>query len=117
MRNQGRESGLKRVLVIAGVLLTLALGACVAGSAESQHAAAGGVLSQLLLGFWHGLIAPVMLIVEVINRFAPHLLPWTVSFYETHAAGVAYDVGFYFGLAGSPVLIGTGWSRRRRRLD
>ena len=44
-----------------------------------------------------------MLIVEVINRFAPHLLPWTVRFYETKGTGFAYDIGFYFGLVGSPV--------------
>ena len=98
--------------ITSAIVLVLALSACVAGSTESQHAAAGGVLSQLLLGFWHGLIAPVMLVVEVINKFAPHLLPWTVRFYETKATGVAYDVGFYFGLVGSPVL-GAAYSRRR----
>jgi hypothetical protein len=105
---------MKRVLLIAGtVVLVLALGACVAGSGESQHAASGGLLSQLLLGFWHGLIGPVMLIIEVIHRFMPHLLPWNVRFYETRATGVAYDVGFYFGLVGSPLVLGAGWSRRR----
>ena len=105
---------MKLGLLIAGaVVLLLALGACVAGSAESQHAASGGVLSQLLLGFWHGLIAPVMLIIEVIDKFAPHLLPWSVRFYESRVTGVAYDVGFYFGLVGSPLVLGAGWSRRR----
>lgn len=104
---------MKRAFIVAGaVVLVLALGACVAGSTESQHAAAGGVLSQLLLGFWHGLIAPVMLIIEVINIFAPHLLPWTVRFYESKGTGVAYDVGFYLGLVGSPVL-GASYTRRR----
>jgi hypothetical protein len=103
----------KRALAVAGLVGLLALGACVAGSTESQHAASGGLLSQLLLGFWHGLIAPVMLILEVIDKFAPHLLPWHVGFYETRGSSVAYDVGFYFGLIGSPLLIGAGWSRRR----
>jgi hypothetical protein len=104
----------KRGLLVAGtIVLVLALGACVAGSAESGHAASGGLLSQILLGFWHGLIAPVMLIIEVIDRFLPHLLPWSVRFYESRGAGVAYDVGFYFGLVGSPLIIGAGWSRRR----
>ncbi len=98
--------------ILAIVLLGLVLSACAAGSAEAQHAAAGGVVSQLALGFWHGLIAPVMLIVEVINHFAPHLLPWSVRVYEPGATGVAYDVGFYVGLVGSPVLIGSRWSRR-----
>jgi hypothetical protein len=105
---------MNRSLKLAGSLaFVLALGACVAGSAESAHAASGGLLSQVLLGFWHGLIAPVMLIIEVVNRLAPHALPWTVHMYETRATGVAYDVGFYLGLAGSPVVF-VGWSRRRR---
>jgi hypothetical protein len=93
-------------------ILVLALAACVAGSGESAHAASGGMLSQFLLGFWHGLIGPLMLIAEVINRLQPHLLPWTVHFYETKATGAAYDVGFYLGLVGSPVLAGSRWRSR-----
>lgn len=104
---------MRRAATIAGAMVAvLALSACVAGSAESQHAAAGGVLSQLLLGFWQGVIAPVTLIGEIINRFAPHFLPWTVGMYETKGAGVAYDVGFYLGLAGGPSVILGGRSRR-----
>src|SRR5277367_761473 len=103
---------MKRVVQIGGVLLTLlALTACAAGSGESQHAASSGALSQLLLGLWHGIIAPVMLIVELVNWFFPHLLPWSARFYETRGTGVAYDVGFYFGLIGSPLLAS---SRMRR---
>jgi hypothetical protein len=106
---------MKRILIFVGLAgLTLTLAACAAGSAESQHAASGGVLSQLLLGFWHGLIAPVMLIIEVIDKFAPHLLPWDVKFYESRGTGVVYDVGFYFGLVGSPLLAHTGWRSRNR---
>jgi hypothetical protein len=59
-------------------------------------------LSQFLLGLWHGIIGPVTLIGEIINRLFPHALPWQVHFYETKATGVAYDVGFYLGLAGGP---------------
>src|ERR1700684_1699142 len=105
---------MKRALIFVGLAgVALALAACAAGSAESAHAASGGALSQLLLGFWHGLIAPVMLIIEVIDHFAPHLLPWTVRFYESRGTGFAYDIGFYFGLVGSPLVAGAGWSRRR----
>jgi hypothetical protein len=105
---------MKRTLIVLGLAgLVLALAACAAGSGESQHAASGGVLSQLLLGIWHGLIAPLMLIVEVIDKFAPKLLPWSVRFYEARGTGVVYDIGFYFGLVGSPLLVHTGWSRRR----
>lgn len=92
-------------------LALLALGACVAGSSESQHAAAGGLLSQGLLGFWHGIIAPATLIVEIINRLAPHALPWHVRLYETANTGVAYDVGFYLGLAGGPPIVWSSWRR------
>jgi len=103
------RSGLK----IAGAIgLVLLLAACVAGSAESHQAAAGGALSQLLLGFWHGLIGPFMLIVEVVNAIRPHTLPWAVHFYETAGTGIAYDIGFYFGLLGGPGAILGGWSRR-----
>ena len=100
-------------LKIAGVVgLVLLLAACVAGSAESHHAAAGGALSQFLLGLWHGIIGPFMLIIEVINAIRPHTLPWTVHFYETSGTGIAYDIGFYFGLVSGPGAIIGGWSRR-----
>jgi hypothetical protein len=100
-------------MLVGAFVLALSLAACAAGSAESAHAASGGALPQALLGFWHGLIAPVMLIVEVIDHFAPHALPWTVRFYEARGTGWAYDVGFYLGLAGSPVVFVSRWPRRR----
>jgi hypothetical protein len=105
---------MKRSVKVTGAfVLLLVLAACAAGSAESAHAASGGDLSQFLLGVWHGVIAPVMLIIEVVDRLAPHALPWTVRMYEPKGTGVAYDVGFYLGLAGSPVIVVSGWSRRR----
>ena len=94
------------------VVALLALGACTAGTSASHEAAAGGDLSQLLLGFWHGIIAPVTLIVEAVNRLAPHTLPWSLRMYEPGGTGVAYDVGFYFGLAGGPSLAWGSWRRR-----
>ena len=100
--------------IFCAAVLLVALSACVAGSQESQHAAAGGLLSQLALGFWHGLIAPLTLIVEVVNALAPHVLPWPARLYEAKGTGVAYDVGFYLGLAGSPIVIRTGWNGRSR---
>ena len=92
------------------MLATLA--ACVAGSGEAAHAASGGFLSQLLLGFWHGVIAPFTLIGEIINQVAPNALPWKLHLYETQAAGLAYDVGFYVGLAGGPSIVWSRWSGR-----
>lgn len=104
---------MKRSVEIIGALALLAaLSACTAGSGASAHAASGGEFSQFLLGVWHGLIAPVMLIIEVINRLVPHVLPWSVRFYETKSTGAAYDVGFYIGLAGSPLALASRWSRR-----
>jgi hypothetical protein len=98
--------------IVGAMVAVLALSACVAGSGESQHAAAGGLLSQLLLGLWHGIIAPLTLIGEIINHFAPHALPWTLHLYESRGTGVAYDVGFYLGLAGGPSFVWPGWWRR-----
>jgi hypothetical protein len=103
---------MRRLIEIAGaaaVLLTLA--ACTAGSPGAQHAANGGLLLQFLLGVWHGIIAPFTLIGEVLNDFVPHLLPWSVRFYESKGTGVPYDVGFYLGLVGSPLAIGGRWRR------
>jgi hypothetical protein len=99
-------------IVVFAAVGALALAACVAGSGESAQAAGGGLLSQFLLGLWHGIIAPITLIIELINRFAPHLLPWKAHLYETKAAGIAYDVGFYLGVAGGPPLAWSRWPRR-----
>lgn len=105
-----------RTSKIAGaVVIMLTLCACAAGSGDSEHAASGTLLSQFLLGVWHGLIAPVTLIGEIINMLAPHLLPWAVRMYEVKGTGVLYDVGFYVGLAGSPVVVGGRMRRRPRR--
>ncbi len=105
-RIAGRVAGLA-----LGGILCLALCACVAGSGESHHAASGGALAQFGLGLWQGIIAPLTLIVEIVNRFAPHVLPWTTRMYETAAAGWAYDVGFFIGLIGSPVIVSSRFSR------
>jgi hypothetical protein len=99
------------VRIVAALGLALGLAACVAGSGDSAHAASGGLVSQFLLGFWHGLIGPLTLLVEVIDRVLPHLLPWRAHLYETKAAGAAYDLGFYIGLGGSPLIIMRRWRR------
>jgi hypothetical protein len=44
-------------------------------------------------GFWHGLIAPITLIVSLFNK--------DVRIYETHNSGVGYDVGFILGASSS----------------
>lgn len=102
---------MKRVARIACILIALStLGACAAGSPEARHMAEDGALAQFLLGVWHGVIAPVTLIVELVNHFAPHVLPWSLHFFEKDS-GVFYDLGFYLGLGGGPVIVLN--SRRR----
>jgi hypothetical protein len=96
-------------------LLAAGLAACAAGSEASQHAAQSGTVAQILLGFWHGLIAPFTLIGEIINQLAPHALPWTFRFYETQHTGVLYDVGFLISLLAGPSILWTG--RRRMTLN
>ncbi|HEV2365102.1 MAG TPA: hypothetical protein VGS12_13000 [Caulobacteraceae bacterium] len=95
------------------LLIALALAACVAGSPESASSASGNWILQFLLGLWHGIIAPFMLLGELINRFLPHLLPWKVKMYEVKASGVAYDAGFYLGLGGGGPIAFRTWRRRR----
>lgn len=112
-RNSWREPLKHTAKIVGAAILVATLSACVAGSGEAAHAASGGFLPQLLLGLWHGVIAPFTLIGEIITRFAPHLLPWHVRLYEARATGVAYDVGFYVGLAGGPSFAWNRWSRRR----
>jgi hypothetical protein len=94
-------------------LALLGLTACVATSAASVEAAQGGTLSEVMLGFWHGMIAPVTLIGEIVDAVAPSLLPWSFRVYETQNTGVLYDVGFFVGLFAGPSLF---WTSSRRRL-
>jgi len=91
---------LVRFVVFAG--LGLGLAACAAGSHDAAQAAAGGPFSQFLLGLWHGIIAPVTLIIEIVRRYLPGVLPWPFHLYQVDGATVPYDIGFYLGLAGGP---------------
>ena len=97
-------------LCIAALLVCLS--GCAAGSTDAHAAAAGGYLGQFFLGLWHGFIAPLTLIAEIINLLAPHVLPWRPHFFET-GAGVAYDLGFYLTLSGGPHIVLYSWRRRR----
>lgn len=92
--------------------LLLALSACTADSSDAQAAAQSGGLSIVVLGFWHGLIAPLTLLVEVINEFATGSLPWSPRMYQ-EGAGVMYDIGFFIGIIAGPSILWTGSLRRR----
>jgi hypothetical protein len=84
------------------LIVTMALAACAAGSPQSVQATGGGPIALLALGVWHGIIAPITLVVEILNKFAPGLVPVHWRMYETGASSALYDLGFYFGLAGGP---------------
>ena len=113
-----RAAALKSTVAVGlTVCLILGLSACAAGSAEARQSLDGGPLAQFLLGLWHGVIAPAVLVLEIVNRLAPHLLPWSARFYEIRGTLVEYDVGFYLGLTGSPLFAWTRWTSRRRIVD
>ena len=99
--------------VALSALLVVGLCACAAGSADAQHAAHSGGLSIFVLGFWNGLIAPVTLVVELINEFATRgALPWSPHFYQ-EGAGVIYDAGFFVRIVAGPSILWSGSLRRR----
>ena len=99
-------------LVLASLLLA-SLAGCAAGSTEAHVTASSGLIGQFVLGLWHGFIAPLALIAEVINYFAPHVLPWHPKLFES-GAGIAYDIGFYITVSGGPHIVIGGWRRSRR---
>lgn len=102
----------KEFSIATVVVLSIAMAACAAGGVESGQAAHQGMLLQFLLGIWHGIIAPVTLLVEVLHKLWPHTVPWAIRLYETRADSVAYDVGFFLGLGGGPVIVvRRGWRR------
>jgi len=100
-----------KIAIIA--VLVIGLAACAAGSPASHEAAKNGALYQAALGFWHGIIAPITLIGEIIQKVSPGTLPWTFRFYEVSDTGVLYDLGFFIGLIFGPSVLWTGASRRR----
>lgn len=93
-------------------LSVLALSACAAGSSDAAHAAQSGGIAVFVLGFWHGLIAPITLLVSVINEFATGSLPWAARMYQ-EGGGVVYDLGFFIGAIAGPSILWTGSLRRR----
>ena len=103
---------MRRGEIAAVLFFLLMFSACAAGSGEAHHAAMGGPIAQFLLGLWHGAIAPLMLVVELVNRFKPGFLPWTVRFYEARDTLAEYDLGFYIGLSASPIFAWSRWPRR-----
>lgn len=52
---------------------------------------ASGRVARAGAGLWHGIIAPITLIISFFNS--------DVQMYEVHNAGSEYDLGFLFGVA------------------
>jgi len=64
-------------------------------------------VAGVLLGLWHGIIAPITLIVSFINP--------SVQMVEVHNDGSPYNLGFLVGVAIVFLILGVvGVSRRRR---
>jgi hypothetical protein len=64
-----------------------------------------GRVAGLLVGLWHGIIAPVMLIGSFFNP--------ALQIYEVHNNGLEYNIGFLVGVAIVFLLLGIlGGSRR-----
>lgn len=49
-----------------------------------------GLVARAVAGLWHGIIAPVTLVISFFNS--------NVHMYEVHNAGSEYDVGFLLGV-------------------
>ena len=67
--------------------------------------AENGRVAGLLQGLWHGIIAPVTLIISFFNE--------TVQMYEVHNNGNAYNLGYLLGVAVVFLLLGVSGRRRR----
>ena len=64
-----------------------------------------GLIARAGAGLWHGIIAPVTLVISFFNS--------DVHMYEVHNAGSEYDFGFLLGLALVLALLGL-FTRLRR---
>lgn len=65
-----------------------------------------GRVAGILLGIWHGIIAPVMLIGSFFNP--------DMQIYEVHNNGIEYNLGYLFGVALVFLILGLIGGRRRR---
>ena len=114
----------KLLIVVLPILLLVALTGCAPGSSVEvtapetnirlttpgtnplvNEAAENGVVAGVVQGLWHGLIAPVTLIMSFFNE--------NVQMYEVHNNGREYNLGFLLGVA--LVFLVLGFSGRRWR--
>ena len=90
----------KITLVLVLLFCIVLLSGCMAGTgeADAQHPAG------LLMGIWHGWIAPFVLIFRFFGTDA--------KIYEFYNTGIWYDVGFYMAIISG---FGTLALRRRKK--
>ncbi len=98
-----------KVVILGGLALTLT--ACIAGTTDSAQAATGPAMAQMVLGFWHGLLAPFLILAELARRFFPASIHFSWTAYQAGVVGFPYNIGYCFGLVSWPFMI---WARLRR---
>jgi hypothetical protein len=72
---------------------------------EINTPAPNGQVAGILLGLWHGIIAPIMLIGSFFNP--------DMQIYEVHNDGIEYNLGYLFGVALVFLILGLIGGRRR----
>ena len=114
----------KLLMLILPAILLIAMAGCAPGSdvevnvpattielntpgpnPELNEPAPNGNVAGILQGLWHGLIAPVTLVMSFFNE--------NVQMYEVHNNGKEYNLGFLFGAV--IVFLILGFSGRRWR--
>jgi hypothetical protein len=72
---------------------------------QLNEAGPSGFVAGIVQGLWHGLIAPVTLVLSFFNE--------NIQMYEVHNDGKEYNFGFLFGVAVVFLLLGISGRRWR----
>ena len=64
---------------------------------NSKYQQKGGKRAGFFAGIWHGVMAPVTIMIQFAGYYAPLLSG--VSFYELHHKRIRYNVGFILAVA------------------
>ena len=92
-------------VVFTLALAALVLAGCAAGiNHQIGTENADGVIAGFWRGLWHGMIAPITLIISLFKS--------NVQMYEVHNSGAGYDIGFLIGVL---IVYGGGHASRRAR--
>ena len=101
---------MKKILVLGLIaILLLMMAGCTAGpNPQADTPDKQGQVAGVWLGLWHGLIAPVTLVISLFDK--------NVQMYDVHNNGNWYNFGFLLGMAvffgaGSGGLVSRRWRR------